>query len=112
MKFYYSIKEAASQVGETESTLRFWEKEFSEEIKPDRNKRGVRFYQEKDIEDIKRIQHFIRDCGLTLDGVRKRLDGNNRESSVRQAKAVLRLKNIKAELIALKKAMDEVKSPH
>ena len=95
-------------MGETESTLRFWEKEFPEEITPDRGERGVRFYQEKDIEDIQRIQYFIRDCRLTLDGVRKRLGGSNRETSLRQAKIVLRLKNIKAELKALGKTMEQV----
>ena len=94
-------------MGETESTLRFWENEFPEEITPKRNERGVRYYQEKDIEDVQLIQYLIRDCRLTLDGVRKRLD-NNREISVRQAKAVLRLKNMKVELKALGKAMEQV----
>ena len=96
-------------MGETESTLRFWESEFPEEITPKRNERGVRYYQEKDIEDVQLIQYLIRDCRLTLDGVRKRLD-NNREISVRQAKAVLRLKNIKTELKALGKTMEQVAS--
>jgi len=110
MKLYYSIREVASQVGETESTLRFWQSEFPEEIRPTRRREhGIRYYQEKDIEDIQRIQYFIRDCRLTLDGVRKRLD-NNREMAVRQAEIVLRLKNIKTELKALGKAMDEIAS--
>ena len=107
MKIFYSIKEGASLLGEPESTLRYWEDEFPDEITPHRNERGVRFYKEEDINDIRQIQYFIRDCKLTLDGVRKRLK-NNKESAVRQAKVVLRLKGIKAELKALGAAMDEI----
>ncbi len=106
-KMYYSIKEVASLLGETEPTLRYWEGEFQDVISPHRNERGVRFYKEKDIDDIRLIKYFIRDCGLTLDGVRKKLR-NNKESAVRQAKIVKRLESIKAELKKLGEAMDEV----
>ena len=104
---YYSIKEVAAQLGEQESTLRYWEGEFEDVIKPSRNERGVRLYKESDIQDIRLIQHFIRDSGLTLDGVRKKLK-NNRESAIKQANVVLRLKNIRTELKSLGDALNEV----
>ena len=107
VKPFYSIKEAAKILKEKESTLRFWENEFPDEIKPKRNKRGVRSYKMEDIDDIRRIQYFIRNCKLTLNGVHKRLK-NRRESSERQAKIVIRLKKIKAELIELRNVMDEI----
>ncbi|MDR2915320.1 MAG: MerR family transcriptional regulator [Tannerella sp.] len=106
-KMFYSIKEVASLLGETEPTLRYWEGEFQDVISPQRNERGVRFYKEKDIDDIRLIKYLIRDCGLTLDGVRKKLR-NNKESAVRQAKVVQHLENIRAKLKDLGEAMDEV----
>jgi len=106
-KIYYSIKEVAAQVGESESTLRYWEDTFPDMIKPSRNERGVRFYAESDIQDIRLVQHFIRDRGLTLDGVRKKLK-NNKDGAIKQADVVLRLKNIKTELKSLSDALNEV----
>ena len=103
---YYSIKEVSSLLGESESTLRYWESEFNNVISPERKNR-VRFYSEKDIEDVKLVKYLIRDCGLTLEGVRKKLK-NNKEGAVRQAKVVQHLKNIKAEAKALSEALNEV----
>ena len=94
-------------LGEPESTLRYWEDEFPEDIKPSRNERGVRFYREDDVNAIRLIQFFIRDSGLTLDGVRKKLK-NNTESAEKQAKIIKKLKSIRAELKSLADAMNEV----
>ena len=41
LKLYYSIKEVAQMVGVSESTLRFWEKEFPY-LKPKTNANNVR----------------------------------------------------------------------
>jgi DNA-binding transcriptional MerR regulator len=104
---FYSIREAASVLEENESTLRYWEGEFRDVISPRRNERGVRFYSEKDIDDIRLIKYLVRDCGLTFEGARKRLR-NNRESAVKQARIVQRLKQIKAELKSLNEALDAI----
>ena len=106
IKMYYSIKEVSLLLSEEVSTLRYWESEFQHVISPQRNERGVRFYTEKDIEDVQLIKYLIRDCGLTFEGVRKKLK-NNKENAAKQAKVVLHLKNIKAELKSLGEAMDE-----
>ena len=107
MKLFYTIKEVAEFVGEPESTLRYWEDEFPEVINPTRKKRGVRSYSESDLDNVHMIRYLIRDCSLTLDGVRKKLK-NNKDSAIKQAKVVLRLKNIRAELKSLSDAMGEV----
>ena len=106
-KMYYSIKEVASLLEEAESTLRYWEKEFPDFISPKRNDSGVRFYSEKDIEDIRLVKYLIRDRGLTLEGVRKKLK-TGKDKALQQAKAIQHLKNIRAEIKALGEAMDEV----
>jgi len=103
---FYSIKEVASLLEETEPTLRYWEKEFPDIISPKRNNSGVRFYSEKDIEDIRLVKYLIRDCGLTLEGVRKRMK-TGKDDAHRQVKAIRHLKNIRAEIKALGEAMDE-----
>ncbi len=74
-KLYYTIGEVAQMLDVNPSLLRFWETEFSQ-IKPSKNKRGVRFYTTADIELLKRIYHLTRDCGYTLDGVRDQLRAN------------------------------------
>ena len=109
-KMYYSIKEVSSLLNEPEPTLRYWEKEFSDVISPKRNESGVRFYTEKDIDDVMLIKYLIRDCGLTFEGVRKRLK-NNKDIAQRQAKVIYHLKRIRAELKALGEAMDSAERP-
>jgi DNA-binding transcriptional MerR regulator len=108
-KMYYSIKEVASLLGESESTLRYWEREFPDVISPRRNERDVRFYSKENVDSVGLIQYLIRDCGFTLDGVRKKLKNDKeKESTAKHADIVRRLKNIRAELRLLKEAMDEV----
>ena len=42
-KKYYKIRDVAEMIGVPCSTLRFWEKEFSD-LRPKRNDGGTRFY--------------------------------------------------------------------
>ena len=115
-------------LGESESTLRFWEDEFPEMINPSRKdkvhgvtklslkvrkdaklthkKLGIRYYSEADVDDVRLIKYLIRDCRLNLEGVHIRLK-NNMGSAKKQAKLSLLLKNMKEELQALSSAMDE-----
>lgn len=109
-KMFYSIKEVALLLSESEPTLRYWEREFKDVIAPER-RNGVRFYTEKDIDNVQLIKYLLRDCGLTLEGARKKLK-NNKDVAVRQAKVVRHLKNIRAELKILSESMDEVERMH
>ena len=47
-KLYYSIGEVSKLFGVNNSLIRFWEKEFSI-IKPKKNKKGNRYFTEKDV---------------------------------------------------------------
>lgn len=71
-KLYYSIGEVSEMLGEAQSTLRFWETEFPQ-IKPVKNSRGSRNYTKHDIELLKKIQYYTRQCGYTLEGTREQL---------------------------------------
>ena len=106
-KKHFSIKEVAELLKENEPTLRYWESEFPEVIVPRRNARGVRSYMENDIEDLRLVRYLIRDCGLTLEGARKRLK-NNKEEAQKKAKIMQHLASIRLELKSLMKAMNEV----
>ncbi len=72
-KLCYTISEVADMFQVNQSLIRFWEKEFPAFIKPKRNKRGVRFYSPKDIENIRDIYHLVKEEKFTLDGAKTAL---------------------------------------
>ena len=56
-------------------TLRFWEKQFKQ-IKPIKiNNR--RYYDEKNIDILIKIQYLLKNQGMTINGVKKILNSNN-----------------------------------
>ena len=52
-KVYYSIAEVSELLKENASTLRFWEKEFTQ-LRPKVSARGVRQYTNADIDLLRR----------------------------------------------------------
>ena len=65
IKLYYSIKEVAEELGVTESTLRYWEKEFPF-LRPKVTGNKVRQYTEKDIDQVKLIYNLIKVKGFKI----------------------------------------------
>lgn len=104
LKIYYSIGEVAQMFGITESTLRFWEKEFPQ-LTPKKAGRNVRQYRKEDIETVKLIHHLVKERGMTLPGARQRMK-DNREDTLRRFELVERLKAIREELMNMKLALD------
>ena len=51
-------------------TLRYWEKEFNQ-IKPRILKGNRRYYDQKNIELLKKIHFLLKDRGMTINGVKK-----------------------------------------
>ena len=78
-KIFYSIGETAKMFNVTVSLLRFWEKEFSV-LKPKKNKKGNRLFTKKDIENLKIIYHLVKERGFTLNGAKKKLKENKRDT--------------------------------
>ena len=78
-KLYYSIGEAAEMLNVPVSTVRFWENEF-DILKPMKNKKGNRLFTTVDIKNLKIIHHLLKDEGMTIPGVRKRLSGKWEET--------------------------------
>ena len=57
-------------------TIRFWEKEFKQ-IKPKILIGNRRYYDEKNIQLLKKIHYLLKEQGMTINGVKKIL--NNKE---------------------------------
>ena len=98
-KLFYSIGEVAEMLEVNTSMLRFWETEFSE-LRPLKNKRGIRSYTQKDIDLLRRIIYLTKDCGLTLDGTRQQL--RNGKTPDKQRQMVETLTEIKNFLLEMK----------
>lgn len=103
-KLYYSIKEVAEMVGENESLLRYWEKEFPS-IRPKKVGRNIRQYTKEDIENIRMIHFLVKEKGMTLAGARLKLKQNPHDS--RQTVEIIeRLRAVKAELLKMRKELE------
>ncbi len=82
---YYSISELSKILNSeninkskiSNSTLRYWEKEFKQ-IKP-KLINNRRYYSFKQVEQIKLIRHLLKDKGMKINGVKKLLNFSNYE---------------------------------
>ena len=101
-KLFYSIGEVAGILGESVSLVRFWSNSFSEFIKPQRNAKGNRQFTAADVQTFKQIHHLVKDKGLTLDGAAQQLAAD-RKSVDKNVKAIESLKEIRAQLMEIKK---------
>ena len=102
-KIYYSIGEVAAMFDVNKSLIRFWEKEFNI-IKPKKNKKGNRYFTEKDINNFKIIFHLVKERGYTLDGAKKKLR-ENKEDTIKNVEIVNQLKDIRTELVAIREVL-------
>ena len=104
MKLYYSIGEVAKMFDVNESLLRYWEKEFPI-ISPKKAGGNVRQYRKEDIENIRLVYHLVKEKGMTLQGAKQKLK-MNRETTIRTAEILDRLKLIREELVSMRKELD------
>lgn len=70
--------------GETASTLRYWEDEFTE-LNPKRTQSGRRLYTSKDLEIIKVIKFLLRTKGMHITMAKQQLHTNRHNVSTRSA---------------------------
>jgi DNA-binding transcriptional MerR regulator len=103
-KLYFTIGEVAAELGVNTSLIRYWEKEIGG-MKPRRTNRGDRLFERKDIEQLKRIHHLVKEKGYTLNGAREQL--RTKEPTLFEAPLPLdevrtRLKAIRTMLIAMR----------
>ena len=59
----------------------------------------------EDIENVRLVYHLVKEKGMTLQGAKQRLKVN-KEKTVQTAEVVSRLKEIREELVKLRKSLD------
>lgn len=79
----YSISQVHALTGVPKSTIRFWEKEFSDFLNPQRSEGNQRRYDKQTVETVSRINQLVNDEGYTLEGARRKL----RPTETRQSAA-------------------------
>jgi len=96
------MRETANETGVSDSTLRFWEKNF-DELKPRKDGHGNRYYTREDQELIKRIKYIRDELHITrLEAIRRELSSNAKRSDERQAALDILLR-VKDELCEIRK---------
>ncbi len=76
-KLYYTIGEVAELFSVNTSLIRFWEKEFPQ-LSPKKNQKGKRLYTIKDIENLNKIYHLVKEKGFTLEGAKNALKSKDK----------------------------------
>lgn len=104
-KKFYRISDVAELLNLPQSTLRYWECEFSE-LRPRRNEGNKRLYTATDIELLELIRFLLRDKGLTIEGAREHLK-RNRAAMSRTNIAVKRLQQVRTRLVDIIEALDK-----
>lgn len=104
-KIIFSIGEVADLIGESTSTIRYWENQF-EALKPQKNKKGNRLFSKNDIEVVKLIHYLVKTRGLTTKGAKQKLK-ENRDETITNFEIASKLKSVRDELIEIRDALDE-----
>ncbi|MDP2114287.1 MAG: MerR family transcriptional regulator [Bacteroidota bacterium] len=102
-KVFYSIGEVADLFGVNTSKIRFWENEF-DILKPHKNNKGNRMFTLEDIENLKLINHLLKERGMTIKGAQKKLK-ENKEDTLQNFEVVSRLQEIRQMLVEIKEEL-------
>ncbi len=87
-KRYHSIGETSKLLGVAPHVLRHWEREFPQ-LKQVQRRGNRRYYQQKDILLLRKIQSLLGDQGYTIKGARQRLADNPVSGGEAPSKALL-----------------------
>jgi len=102
-KLFYPIGEVAKIFDVSVSSIRYWEKEFNI-LKPKKNKKGNRMFTKKDLDNLMIIYHLIKERGFTLDGAKKKLR-DNKKDTIDNIEIITHLKNIRKFLVEFREEL-------
>ena len=88
--------------------IRFWETQFKQ-IKPKILNSNRRYYDEKNIDLLKKIKFLLKDQGMTINGVKKILDNEDTLKLDEMADKSIKAQNLKNKLIKISKIIKELK---
>ena len=106
MKKTYRIGQVARMLGLETYVLRFWDSEFPLLV-PARTQKGQRFYTEKHIADIRRIQYLLHTQGMTIEGAR-RLLAREKDSGPQQLTSSYSYAQLRETLRTVRNAVKEL----
>jgi len=89
-------------------TVRFWEKEFKQ-IKPKILSGKRRYYNQIDIDLLKRIMFLLKDQGMTINGVKKILNSSGSNALDETLNKSIRTRNLKNKISNISKIIKDIK---
>ena len=89
-------------------TIRFWEKEFKQ-IKPKILNNKRRYYDNKNIELLRKIKFLLKDQGMTINGVRKILNNKEPLKLDENQNASIKANNLKNKLVKISNLIKSLK---
>ena len=115
-KAYKTIGEVAkilnlkSKSGQKTPTyvLRFWEKKFKQ-IKPKILTGNRRYYDQTNINLLKKIKFLLKDQGMTINGVKKLLNSNESNELDEFSNKTISAENLKYKINKISKIIKELK---
>lgn len=102
-KQYYGIGEVAEMFRVNTSLIRYWENEF-DILRPRKNRKGDRLFRPEDIRYLQLIYHLLRERKFTIEGVRKKLK-EDRKNTEEHFEMVQSLQKIRKFLVELKEQL-------
>ena len=90
-------------------TIRFWEKQFKQ-VKPKILNANRRYYDEECINTLKKIKFLLKDQGMTINGVKKILNGQDSLQLDETANNSIKANNFKNKLVKISKIIKNLKN--
>ena len=88
--------------------IRFWETQFKQ-IKPKILNSNRRYYDEKNIDLLKKIKYLLKDQGMTINGVKKILDNEDTLKLDEMADKSIKAEKLKNKLNKISKILKTLK---
>ncbi len=101
-KRYFTIGEASELCKVKPHVLRYWEQEFAQ-LRPTKRTGNRRYYQQKDIETVRKIRTLLYEEGFTISGAKTQLTG-----TIRENKKTTAPKNVRKQLEDIQKELQLV----
>jgi|TARA_B100000787_G_C15970537_1_gene197095 DNA-binding transcriptional MerR regulator len=89
-------------------TIRFWETQFKQ-IKPKILNSNRRYYDENSINLLKKVKFLLKDQGMTINGVKKILNGGETLKLDEMANNSIKADNLRNKLIKISKIVKNLK---
>ena len=89
--------------------IRFWESQFKQ-IKPKIFNGNRRYYDQKNIEILKKVHFLLKEQGMTINGVKKILDNEKTLKLDEFSNQSIRSSNVKKKLIKISELIKNLKT--